>query len=140
MPTEEAADIVRRLNLAKQNLMEHMTAFNKLLSIGTLNENRSIKDKESEQQTINKLVRAALEVEQFSAGEGLLGMCVLNIRQCLSLRDAGNELAYKVNQLQKEINKLKDPNFVDDEKEKAKAELLELAKKSGLELSFKVSK
>jgi hypothetical protein len=66
-------------------------------------------------------------------------MCVLSIRQGLSLRDAGNRLAHQVNQLQNEINNLKFPitgNQPVSELEKAKQELLERAEKFGIKLSF----
>ncbi len=134
IPSEEAAKIVSKLNEAKQHLMEQMKTFNKVLSANVLVENRSIKEKGAEQKIINDLVQAALNVENINAGEGLLAMCVLSIRQGLSLRDAGNRLAYKIKQLEQEVNELKKDQPSD--KEKAKKELLERAKEAGLNVAF----
>ena len=143
IPSEEAIKVIGRLNEAKQSLMEHMKAFNKLLSVNVLSENRSVREKEEEQKVINELVLAALNVENLNAGEGLLGMCVLAIRQGLSLRDAGNRLAYKVSQLEQEMEKLKKEcelhsksAAVKDPSEIAKRELLKRAEQLGLKLSF----
>lgn len=118
--------------------MEQMKAFNKLLSVNVLSENRSVKDKEEEQLTINGLVKAALEVESLNSGEGLLAMCVLAIRQGLSLRDAGNRLAYKVEQLQQEVEQLKKGSNLEvkDTSKEAKEEILKRAKELGVKISF----
>lgn len=107
-PTEDAVKMVARLNEAKQTLMENMKEFNKILNNNVLSENKSVKENEQEQLVINNLVKSALVVDNLNNGEGLLALCVLSIRQGLSLRDAGNRLAYQIDQLKKEIKQLKD--------------------------------
>jgi hypothetical protein len=105
-PTEEASKLLAQLSVYKQNLVGTMKEFNRLLSIRTLAENKSINEKDNEQSIVNKLAQAALSVEQLSPKEGLLALCILAIRQSLSLRDAGNEMAYKISQLEEKIKTL----------------------------------
>ena len=107
-PTEEAARVLSELNEAKVKLVDAMKNFNRLLNDRTLPENKSMQDKENEQKTVNALATAALGIETLSPGEGLLGMCVLAIRQSLSLRDAGNTLAYELHQVKQELAQVKD--------------------------------
>jgi hypothetical protein len=134
LPDEEAAKIVARLNAHKEELMENMRIFNKILNDSTLSENKSIKDREYEQSVVNKLAQSAMEVEKYSAGSGLLGLCVLALRQAISLRDAGNSVAYRLFQLEEEIKKSNNTGEAD---KAGKQYLEELAKKLGLEISIK---
>ena len=105
-PTEEDAKILSRLNDAKIQLVSAMKAFNKLVSDQTLPENKSSKDKYQEQNVINGLVNAAQSVESLSPNEGVLGVCVFAVRQALSLRDAGNKLAYELHQVKNRLAKI----------------------------------
>lgn len=133
-PNEEAIKLVGKLNKAKQILMEDMKEFNKMLTTNILAENKSIKEQEREQSIINNMIKSALKVEHINQGEGLLGLCVLAIRQGLSLRDAGNRLAYQIDQLRKEVEYLK------TQKTKSTPTpediLLEKAKELGLKVKF----
>jgi hypothetical protein len=83
-----------------------MQVFNKLLKNRKLAENRSIKENEEEQSVVNQLAISALGVENLNPGEGLLGICILAIRQALVLRDAGNALAYELYQLKEKYTLL----------------------------------
>lgn len=120
-------------------LMDAMKAFNKLLNDQVLPENKPSKDKENEQNAVNRLASAAINVENLSPGQGLLALSILSIRQALSLRDAGNTLAYKVYQMEEKIQKIEkmlansDLSPDDSKKEYLK----ELAEKMGLEISIK---
>lgn len=80
-----------------------MQEFNKLLKSRKLVENRSVKENEEEQNVVNQLAVAAVGVEALNPGEGLLGICILAVRQALVLRDAGNALAYETFQLKEKI-------------------------------------
>ncbi len=102
-PTDEAIRFVTQLNEAKQGLIDAMQEFNKLLKNRKLAENRSIKENEEEQSAVNQLALAAVAVEGLNPGEGLLGICILAVRQALVLRDAGNTLAYETYQLREKI-------------------------------------
>ena len=80
-----------------------MQEFNKLLKNRKLAENRSIKENEEEQNAVSQLALAVLGVESLNPGEGMLGICILAVRQALTLRDAGNTLAYEIHQLKEKI-------------------------------------
>lgn len=128
-PTEDATKMVLKLNASKENLMDSIRSFNKLLSNKTLPENKSAAEKEVEQKVITQLTKAAIDIEEFSPGEGLFALCILALRQSLSLRDAGNALAYKVKQLEERLPKT-------EEESSEKKVLEEMAKKMGLKIKF----
>jgi hypothetical protein len=110
-PSEEAIKIVNELSKYKSEFTSSMRAFNSLLNISILPENKSQSDLNNEQSVINKLIKDAINVDSLSPGEGVLGLCILALRQGLMLRDAGNKLAY-------EVHKLKAGTNIDDAKEK----------------------
>jgi hypothetical protein len=105
-PTDEAIRFMTQLSEAKQVLIDAMQEFNKLLKNRKLVENRSVKENENEQDVVNQLAVAAIGVEGLNPGEGLLGICILAVRQALVLRDAGNTLAYETFQLKERITTL----------------------------------
>ena len=138
VPTEEAMNLSFKLNVANKEFMEAMRAFNRLLNDQTLQENKSIKDKELEQSVVNRLASSAITVENLSPIQGLLGLCILSIRQTLSLRDAGNFLAHKLHEAEERIAKLeimveKSNQTPDDTK---KEYLKELAKEMGIKITL----
>ena len=138
VPTEEAMNLSFKLNVANKEFMEAMRAFNRLLNDQTLQENKSIKDKELEQSVVNRLASSAITVENLSPIQGLLGLCILSIRQALSLRDAGNFLAHKLHEAEERIAKLeimieKSNQTPDDAK---KEYLKELAKEMGIKITL----
>jgi len=115
-PTDEAIRFTMQLNEAKQVLIDAMQVFNKLLKNRKLAENRSIKENEEEQSVVNQLAISALGVENLNPGEGLLGICILAIRQALVLRDAGNVLAYELYQLKEKYTLLENKiNTIEDD-------------------------
>lgn len=133
LPNEDAVRIVAQLNRSKEDLMNAMRTFNHLLNDSILPENKSNKEKEYEQMVINQLAQSALEIEKFSPGEGVIGLCVLAIRQGLSLRDAGNSLAYRIHKL--EEKKLDPEKTI--QVEEAKQKVNELAKQLGVNIVIK---
>jgi len=92
----------------KDNLMSSMMEFNGLLKIRTLPENKTEEERKKEQEIVSKLAQAALAVEDLSPKEGLLSMCILAVRQALSLRDAGNEIAHRIVQMENRMKKIED--------------------------------
>jgi hypothetical protein len=107
-PTEEAARIVAEAGQARQELMEAVRNINRnLMSSTVLPENRSAAQENAEKGAVRRLWDAAAALEAVSPGEGLLGMATLAVRQGLLLRDAGNRLAHKVAQLEREMARLK---------------------------------
>jgi hypothetical protein len=107
-PSEEAAKIVIDNNRAKDKLIEAIKGVNRLMNRQVLSENRSVKENDEERAAVTELVNAAIAMEMLSPGEGLLGMATLAIRQGLSLRDAGNRLAYELDQTRRELRVLRE--------------------------------
>jgi hypothetical protein len=107
-PSEESAKVVIEFTRTKNNLMEAIKGVNRLMNRQILPENKSVKENDEERAVIIELVNAAIAMEMLSPGEGLLGMATLAVRQGLSLRDAGNRLAYELGQTHKELNILRE--------------------------------
>lgn len=107
-PTEEAVQVVIENNRAKEKLIETIKSVNRLMNRQVLPENRSVRENDEERATVTELVKAAIDMERLSPGEGLLGMATLAIRQGLSLRDAGNRLAYELEQTRRELKALRE--------------------------------
>lgn len=102
-PSEEAVSVAVQDNRAQSRLLEAMRSVNRLMAVRVLSDNRSVQDSDDEKQVVQELVQAAMAVEELSPGEGLLGMATLAIRQGLSLRDAGNRLAYELHRTREEL-------------------------------------
>ena len=136
LPNEDAARIVAQLNGHKEDLMNAMRTFNRLLNNSTLSENKSVSDKQQEQNIVNQLAQSALEIEKLSPGEGIIGLCVLAVRQGLSLRDAGNVLSYRVHKLEGKMKSI-DPEPDLSPEDEAKKKVSELAKKLGVDVQIK---
>jgi len=131
-PTEEALKISAQVGELRQNLIGVMKSFNKLLSSTILPENASIKDKENEQQIVGDLTRAAQAIDKISYGEGSLALSVFAVRLALFFRNAGNKLAYEIEELKKRI-----PEKVDSEQDINKKKIAALAKELGVDVKIK---
>jgi hypothetical protein len=139
LPTEEALRILNESAKTKENLLNNMKSFNSLLKIRTLIENKTDEEKKKEQEVVGKLAQAAMEVESISPGEGLLSMSIVAIRQALSLRDACNEMAYKIIQMEKKIKKLEEGKGEKEAPFDQKIDMVE-TKKQMLEISDMLKK
>jgi hypothetical protein len=114
-PSEEAARVVIESNRVKERLIEAIKSVNRLMNHRVLPENRSVRENDEERAVVTELVNSALAMETISPGEGLLGMVTLAVRQGLSLRDAGNRLAYELGQTRREVQALRE-QLVETEK------------------------
>lgn len=122
-PTPESVQVMQKLTDARKDFKNIMVDFNKLFKSQILNDNKSKSDKDDEKEVINNLLRYSSEVDRFTDNEGTMGLIVLCLRHLLSLRDAGNDLSYKIYLLEKEV-------FGEStEDKKKKASLLEKQKK-----------
>lgn len=92
-----------------------MKSFNKLLTSQVLPENQSEKEKENERVVISELMSASQTLEELSPGEGSLAVCIFALRQSISLRNAGNHLAYQLNVLNKRLNQIENDVYEEDE-------------------------
>jgi len=106
-PSEEIVAVAVQNNKSQSKLIDAMRSVNRLMSVRVLSDNQSVQDAEDERAIVQELVQAAMEVEELSPGEGLLGMATLAIRQGLSLRDAGNRLAYELHRTREELQTLR---------------------------------
>ena len=62
----------------------------------------------AEKEVGDRLVKAAVELEQVNIGEGILSLASVAIREQLAVRDRVNELEYKLCLMELEIKKLKE--------------------------------
>lgn len=136
-PTEDAIKIAAQINDSRQRLVQAMKNFNQILSKRVLPENRSSTEKEEEQSIISELTAAALEIDRFSRGEGTLALSIFALRQTIFLKDAGNRLAYEIEELKKKI-----PNsgLEEDKEAIAKQKVLDFAKTLGVNVSLEKKK
>lgn len=130
-PTKESLNISNELNKLKQELLTKMRDFNKLLLVKTLPENKSLKEKEQEQEILNNLVKCANDIEKFNSGEGILALCVLSLRHTLTLRDAFNQQSYEISKLHNTLNETNG-----SKNKEAENEVLKLAKELGINVSI----
>lgn len=135
MPTEEAIRISNKINIARQQLIQAMQSFNKILSNCILPENKSVSDKELEKSIISDMTKAATEIDKYSNGEGTLALSIFAVRQAIFFRDAGNRLAYEIDDLKKRISTLEKNVPQEEQKKVAENRVLELAKELGVNIT-----
>jgi len=134
-PTEEAIKIANKINISRQLLIESMKSFNKLLSSNVLPENRSVGEKKEEQAIIAEMTKAAQEIDQYSGGEGTLALSIFAVRQAIFFRDAGNKLAYEIEEIKKKLAVFEKNSSPKDQNEVAKNRVLEFAKELGVKIA-----
>lgn len=134
-PTEEAIKIMSKINAARQQLVQSMQSFNRILSSCVLPENRSVSEKDAEKEIISNMTKAASEIDKYSNGEGTLALSIFAVRQAIFFRDAGNKLAYEISELKRHIEILEKNIPRDEQEEAAKNKILELAKELGVEVT-----
>jgi len=103
-PSDEALKTAVRSNKAQERLMEAIKEINRLMNVTVLPENKSVAEKDRDRAAVASLVSAVQDVEAISPGEGILAMAILTVRQGMSLRDAGNRLAYMGQQMEDRLS------------------------------------
>lgn len=106
LPSQEAVNLESKNIDSQSRLIKAMKSINRLMNVQTLPENKSYKQSEEEKKFVSELVSAVMEIETISPSEGIIAMATLAIRQGLSLRDAGNRLAYNLKLIDKRISNL----------------------------------
>ncbi len=91
----------------KQELAEAFKAFHELVSNKVLEQNKSPALKNTEKQVVDRLVKAAVALENVNIGEGILSLASIAIREQLVVRDRVNELEYELLLLKREVEKMK---------------------------------
>jgi len=128
-PTEDALKISAKINELNKNLILTMKEFNNILSSKILPENKSLVEKERENNLIKEMVNLAKEIDYYATGEGTLALVIFLIRQNILLRDAGNRLAYEISL----FKNLSAPKDIEDANKKY---IIEKAKELGIKISI----
>lgn len=74
-----------------------------------LAENKSVAAIKTENDIVDKLVKACVDLDNSNAGEGILAMLVMSLREELLLRDRINELEYTLLKLKKDLGVKNEP-------------------------------
>ncbi len=101
--------VADKMTKARKGLEEAFVEFKKLFDDKVLAKNKTDAKKNTEKQTVDKVYKAAAEIEMNNAGEGVMSLGVINLRMLLSARDRMNELEYLLYSLIK-LNNLKVPD------------------------------
>lgn len=96
-----------KLVLAKRQFEKLMIQFNELLQDKMLPENKTAVQNGIETDFVHRLVVSANELDVLNPYEGTYGILILLLREGFVMRDNNNRLQYKLQELFKEINKLK---------------------------------
>jgi len=102
----------------KQELEQAFKAFHELVSKKVLDKNKSPAMKNTEKQIVDRLVRAAVGLEQVNMGEGILSLASIAIREQLIVRDRVNELEYELCLMKKDLDLIKNKLGAPDDKKK----------------------
>ena len=87
-PTEEAGRISGKLTALNQEFILLAKEINRSMNNSVLPENKTEMAKKREQELVSNIGEVVLRIEEISPARGLLGMCILNLRLALSLKDA----------------------------------------------------
>lgn len=101
LPSEESIRIEQKLIQLREDMQAAMKDFNGLFKRSVLPENRTQEEKQVESQIFNELINRATQLNSLSTDEGTISLNILALRHLLSLRDAGNKLAYQTYLLEK---------------------------------------
>lgn len=106
-PQPKTMRLDERLRIARENFERKFKEYHKLLKSKIVPENQTQAKKKFEKHTIDELVKACLKIEDLNYGEGLVGMCVVALREHLMVRNRVNTLEYKLEESLKQIKQLK---------------------------------
>jgi len=93
--------------IAKQNAEGAMEEYKKLLYDKTHPDNQTPAYQNNVLHILNNLLSSADELDSENPGEGIFGLIILSIRTGLKLKDDNVRLEVEINNLKKEIERLK---------------------------------
>lgn len=96
-----------KLKAARESFERAVKEFHQVLKSKKLIENQSIAEKRQEKAVVDQLVKACVGLDQMNAGEGVMALAVVSIRENLSMRHRVNELEHKLVEQSKELLKVK---------------------------------
>jgi hypothetical protein len=115
-------NVQQNLDKTKRELEQAFKDFHELVQNKVLDSNKSTAVKNTELQTIDKLVRAAQALDNINVGDGILALASIAIREQLMVRDRVNELEFQflsiLRDLQSDIAQLQQKLGVDNVKTK----------------------
>ena len=106
-PLAPAVSIEERLRQARENFEKSFKEFHALLNDKTLKINKSTAEKNVEKYTVDKVIKSCVTLDKLNVGEGIMAMVVVALREHLKARDRSNELEYEIEEVKKELKKLK---------------------------------
>ncbi len=92
---------------AQSGIENAFNDFKKLMANKTHPDNQTPAYHNNVVSTLNRLLIAADELDGVNPGEGIFGLIVLSLRSCLKLKDDNVSLQVEIQDLKKEINRLK---------------------------------
>jgi hypothetical protein len=104
---EQATEAAKRMNAYKVRTFELSGQFKQIIQDRTLAENKSPISKDIENETLNKLVVLALEIDADQSqpeGFGSTALGMLTMKMLLLQRDTINAMAYTIEQLEKKVS------------------------------------
>jgi hypothetical protein len=108
MPASNPAVLKSVLEAARVKVTDAFKAFHAILSNKKLDKNKSPQERDNEGKIAQDLFNAAGELDQINAGEGVMIIGSVSIRELLKMRDRMNEIEYTALLTRKELNALKE--------------------------------
>ena len=106
-PPITAEDMRRTLDKARKALESSFKDYHLLLSDKYVSENKSGARAKNEKHIVDKLAKAASDLEWAKIGEGTMAIAIIALREHLMVRDRVNDLEYKIVSMEKEMRKLR---------------------------------
>jgi hypothetical protein len=103
VPSEESVKIEQKLITLRNEMRAKMYEFNRLFKQKVLVDNKTEAHKHEEKAIMSGLTELFSNINSISPDEGTISLLVLCLRHLLSLKDAGNDTAYKIYLLEKSV-------------------------------------
>jgi len=105
MPTPTT--IEEKLRRARADFEQSFKSFHELLGDKVLKINKSAAANKQEKYVVDQVVRSCVNLDSLNAGEGVMALAVVALREHLKVRDRVNELEYELELAKREIKNLK---------------------------------
>ena len=99
-------DVQGEYQKCKAEMEKAFVEYHKMFSSKVLDQNKSAAVKKTEVAVVERLLATCKALEQYDAGEGLMALATISLREELKLRDRINELEYELLKAVRDMNKL----------------------------------
>ena len=89
-------DVQNEYAKRKKVMGEAFIEFHKAFTSKVLDRNKSAAVKKTETAISEKLIQTAVDLEKLNAGEGLIALAAVSLKEQMKLRDRINELEYEL--------------------------------------------